>query len=129
MYMPNNPERSYWEAMWNFPVTQSLVSVTLPGNERGPYSESREFYLRLSERFDDVIDHVRPKIEKVCLDWQLSPLPDDLFSAVKLSGFNLQYPMRDSMRWEVSFETLGSKWLGITIPFVGSEPQSAIIDT
>jgi hypothetical protein len=33
------------------------------------------------------------------------------------------------IRWDVGFETVGEKWLGITIPVVGEEPQKPTIDT
>ena len=29
----------------------------------------------------------------------------------------------------VGFETIGDRWLGITIPFHGDEPQDPIVDT
>ncbi|HEX7787780.1 MAG TPA: hypothetical protein VF653_16295, partial [Methylomirabilota bacterium] len=45
MYIPNAPERSYWEGEWLFPSTQSVISIGLPGDERGPLLESRQFYL------------------------------------------------------------------------------------
>jgi len=33
------------------------------------------------------------------------------------------------MHWDVSFETIGDKWIGIIIPFIGDTAQKAIVDT
>ena len=40
MYIPNAPEKSYWEAEWLFPPVDYKVSISLPGGAIGPLPES-----------------------------------------------------------------------------------------
>jgi hypothetical protein len=85
MYIPNAPERSYWECEW--------------------------------------------PLQDVWSSWFASELPEDLFSAVKLAGFGLEDARARPLRWDVGFETIGDKWLGITVPFVDDVAQAAAVDT
>jgi hypothetical protein len=128
MFIPNAPERSYWECEWKFPRTDSVVSIGLPGSEDGPTADARQFYLDLPGRFDQVLTAARPKLEYVFTDWLHQELPEDIFSAVRLTGFGVEDPKAEPIKWDVAFETTGATWLGITIPFVGNEPQEAVVD-
>ena len=56
-------------------------------------------------------------------------VPFSLPPVVKLSGFSVENPQAYPVAWDISFETTGDKWLGITIPFVGDEPREAVVDT
>ena len=129
MYVPNAPERSYWESEWNFPKTATPISIGLDGGEAGPLPEARQFYLSLPDRFEQIVAAVRPKLEQVFKQWLQQELPQDIFTAVKLAGFGLEDPKGKPLHWNISFETTGEKWLGITIPFEGDTPQDAVVDT
>lgn len=129
MYISKNPENSYWECEWNFPNTGSNVSIALPGDEAGPFPESREFFLALPARFDEILIQARPKIEAVFLEWLNRALPKNIFAELTLIGFHLENARVSQIRWDVSFETAGGRWLCITIPFVGGIPLDAIVDT
>ena len=129
MYISNHPERSYWEAEWIFPPTETPISVGLDGDESGPKSEFREWYLSLPSRFPQVLESSKPELAKVFKSWLDQELPTDIFKALKLTGFSVQDPKATSISWDIAFETTGAKWLGITIPFIGDEPQNAVIDT
>jgi hypothetical protein len=61
--------------------------------------------------------------------WLKEEMPNDMFAVVKLAGFNVEDPEAERIEWAISFETNVETWLGITIPFIGEEPQSAIVDT
>lgn len=128
MSMRNSPHLSYWECEWRFPNTDTIISIALPGGEEGPLPESRDFYLGLPSRFDDILARARPKLDKVFSEWLEAALPDDLFSELRLAGFGLEDPRADTIEWDVSFETTGDKWLGIIIPFRGDEAQDAVVD-
>jgi hypothetical protein len=129
MYISSAPERSYWEGEWRFPNTGAEISVGLPGEETGPFLEARQFYLGLSNRFDQILEAIRPILAKVFNTWLNRDLPQDLFTAIKLTGVGLENPKAQTVEWVIMFETTGEKWLGITIPFVGDTPQEAIVDT
>ena len=129
MHIPNAPERSYWECEWMFPRTGTVISISLPGDENGPWPESRQFYFEAVERFDQVLASARPKLDEVFIDWLQRELPYDLFSDVKLAGIDLQEPRSQPVAWELSFETTGKKWLGISIPFEGETAGAATVDT
>ena len=129
MYIWKNPENSYWECDWNFPNTGMNVSITLPGDEAGPFPESREFFLKLPAGFDEILNQTRPKLQAVFREWLNQTLPENIFTEVKLAGFDLEDARVSPIQWNVSFETLGDKWLGITIPFLGNIPQDAIVDS
>ena len=129
MYVPNAPERSYWECEWSFPKTQSVISIALPGGEEGPLPESRQFYLDLPGRFEEILAAARPKLAQVFKSWLDQELPEDMFSAVRLSGFDVEDPKTQPLVWDISFETIGEKWLGIVVPFRGDTPQDAVVDT
>jgi hypothetical protein len=129
MHMAGNPAASYWEAEWTFPKTGTMISIALPGDEWGPYPESREFYLRLPERFDEILRAVRPVLDSVFRTRLGVDLPADIFCAVKLGGFGLENPRVQPIEWDMEFETLGDEWLGITIPFVGNSPRAPVVDT
>lgn len=129
MHISNHPERSYWECEWLFPKTGTKVFVALPGDESGPKKEGRDFYLGLVSRFDSILERARPKLAEVSSEWLSAPLPADMFTVVKLSGFDVEEIGAQPLNWSVSFETTGEKWLGIEIPFIGEEAQRATVDT
>ena len=129
MYIPNSPERSYWECEWKFPSTGDVVSIALPGNESGPFPESRAFFLTLPGRFESILEAVRPQLSEVFRRHLDRELPDTLFSDLKLAGFGLEDPTQTPVEWDIAFETKGEKWLGIAIPFVGNTAQTATVDT
>ena len=129
MHIGKHPERSYWECEWIFPKTGSPVAVALRGGESGPSPEVREFYLSLSGQFERIMALCRPRLEQVFTEWFGQSLPENIFVVLKLSGFGVEDPKEQPVRWDVSFETTGEKWLGITIPFVGDTPSEATVDT
>lgn len=129
MFIPSHPERSYWEAEWIFPPTGSPISIGLDGDESGPRSETREWHLGLPARFERILELTKPELGKVFETWLQHELPEDIFKVVKLAGFGVENPEADPVRWDISFETIGDKWLGITIPFVGDTPKEAVVDT
>ncbi len=129
MHIGKHPERSYWEGEWMFPRTGTVVGITLRGGERGPDNEARQFYLGLPARFDTIRIACRPSLEQVFRNWRGGHVPQDVFTAVKLTGFGVEDPQELPIRWEVGFETTDGDWLGITIPFVGDRPNEPLVDT
>src|SRR6266481_2268758 len=92
MQISKFPERSYWECGWTFPKTGKLVWITLRGGERGPTPEARRFYLALPAQFEQILISCRPWLEQAFKDWERPQLPEDMFSAVELTGFGLEDP-------------------------------------
>ena len=129
MFIPSSPERSYWECEWLFPNTGTVISIGLPGGESGPLPEARDFYLSLPGRFDRILAAARPQLADVFRTWLQQDLPDDVFTVLKLAGFGLDDANTKPLNWDISFETTGQKWLGITVPFVGDTVQKAVVDT
>lgn len=129
MFIPNAPERSYWECEWTFPKTGTVISVRLPGGESGPLPEARQFYLSLPGRFEQILAAARPKLEQVFKRSLQQELPQDIFTVVKLAGFGVEDLKAKPLHWDISFETTVDKWLGIIIPFQGDTPQEAVVDT
>ena len=129
MFIPNAPERSYWECEWIFPKTGTAISIGLPGGESGPLPEARQFYLSLPGRFEQILAAARPRLEHVFKAWLQQDLPQDIFTVVKLAGFGVENPKAQPVEWDISFETTDEKWLGITIPFIGDTPQEAVVNT
>jgi hypothetical protein len=129
MHIPRDPSRSYWEGEWLFPPTQTRVTITLPGPLEGPIESGRAFCLALPARFEEIIHQVRPVLNHVFLEWLGRPLSPDIWQDVELGGFGVEDPAAVPLAWDVGFETKGEKWLGITVPFVGGEPQHPVIDT
>ena len=129
MHVPNAPERSYWECEWQFPATKSPVSLALPGDRTGPNPRARDFYLGLPGRFESIISVCRPELQRIFRESLETELPDDIFSQLKLAGFDLENPDATPLKWEISFESTGKKWLGISVPFVDNTPQQATVDT
>jgi hypothetical protein len=129
MFIPNAPERSYWECEWKFPETGTEISIGLPGGESGPLPESRQFYLSLAVRFDQILAAARPQLQEVFRTWLRQDLPQDIFTVDKLAGFGLEDAKAQPVQWDISFETTGDRWLGIVIPFVGGTAQKATVDT
>lgn len=125
----NAPERSYWECQWRFPPTGQPVFLSLSGGETGPNEEIRKFYLSLPARFQTILSACRPALEQVSNQWLHQSLSSDVFSDFKLSGFEVEDPGRDPVQWSVSFETAGSTWLGVTIPFDGAAAREPVVDT
>jgi hypothetical protein len=129
MYISNHPERSYWEGHLSLPGTGTVVEVFLPGGESGPLPDARQFYLGIPGRYEQILTACRPKLEKVFNEWRQEPLPKDMFSVLKLTGFGVEDPNENPVRWDVSFETTDDDWLGIAIPFVGETAMDAQVDT
>jgi len=129
IYIPNHPERSYWEGEWMFPGTGTLVSIALDGNEAGPKPEARRWHLELPAKFQKIIELARPELAKVLKTWLKQDLPQDIFTVLKLSGFGVENPEVNPVECDISFETTGVKWLSITIPFSGDKATEAVVDT
>ena len=129
MYIPNDPQSSYWEGEWLFPPTGTRVSISLPGGIEGPAAESRDFMLSRAREFDRIMELARPKLAEVVRSYLSRPLSDDIWSDLELAGFDVEDPKAFPIEWSVSFETIGDRWLGIIVPFAGSEPQDAVVDT
>ena len=129
MYVANDPDRSYWECEWTFPDTGTVISIGLPGGEARPLPEARQFYLSLPGRLNQIVAAARPRLEQVFHTWLRQELLPDIFTVVKLAGFGVEDPKARPLRWDISFETTGEKWLGIIIPFEGDTPQEAVVDT
>jgi hypothetical protein len=129
MYISNNPERSYWEAEWLFPSTGTTISIALDGDESGPKASAREWHLGLPARFKEIVELAKPELAKVLKSWLHQDIPADIFKVVKLAGFGVVDPSAQTIDWDVSFETIGDKWLGIVIPFHGTKVKDAIVDT
>jgi hypothetical protein len=129
MFIPNAPERSYWECEWKFPTTGTEISIGVPGGESGPLPVARQFYLSLPGRFEQILAAARPQLQEVFRTWLQQDLPQDIFTVVKLAGFGLDDARAQPVQWDISFETTGDKWLGIIIPFVGDTAQKATVDT
>jgi hypothetical protein len=123
------PERSYWEGEWTFPPTGTVVGIALRGGETGPSPESRRFYLSVPGRFNLILTACRPRLEEVFRIWRGPHLPEDIFSAVKVTGFAVKDSGEQPVQWDVGFETIDEDWLGITIPFVGDTAMEAVVDT
>lgn len=121
-------ERSYWEGEWLFPLTGNRVSIALEGDDTGPSSVARDWYLGLPERFPQIVELSKPKLARALHFWLDQELPEDLFTAVRLSGFGIDDPVRRPVHWVISFETIGENWLSIAIPFIDDEPQEPIVD-
>jgi len=129
MYIPPYPERSYWECEWTFPGTENVVSIGLPGTDAGPLPEARDFYLGLPERIKSIIDMVQPQLGYECQHWLGQELPENLETVFRLSGFDLQNPLAEPLEWSVSFESIGEKWISVTVPFENDKPGDAVVDT
>ena len=129
MHISKAPKRSYWECEWMFPPTGNKVFIALRGSESGPESVMRDFYLSLPNRFEEIVEACRPSLEPVFKEWLSKPLPADIFSDLKLSGFSVEDLATKPVRWDVSFETTGEKWLGTTVPFVDGTAMAADVDT
>ena len=129
MYIGNDPSRSYWEGEWLFPPTGTTVSIALPGTADGPVASGRAFYLSMPGRFDRIMELVRPTLDRVFRECFGRPVAADLWSDVKLGGFDIEDPDGVPTAWNVGFESLGDTWLGITVPFLDEQPQEPTVDT
>jgi hypothetical protein len=129
MNIERHPERSYWEGEWKFPGQAHSVGISLLGGEEGPREDSRRFYMNLPDRIEQIAERCGPQLAKVFREWLSRDLPDDIFTELKLTGFDVDDPNGHPLRWSVWFETIGEKWLGITIPFVDDVAGEAEVDT
>lgn len=129
MYTPRDPSRSYWEGEWVFPPSQTKVAIILPGSIAGPSDAGRAFYLTLPARFDQLMPHVRPVLDRVFREWVNRSVNVEVWQDVTLGGFSVEDRGVAPTTWEVTFETVGERWLGITIPFVGDQPQEPVVDS
>ncbi|HMH15759.1 MAG TPA: hypothetical protein VK578_21845 [Edaphobacter sp.] len=129
MHISKHPERSYWEGEWKLPGSDYSVEVFLRGGEDGPREDSRNFYVNLPNRIQQILEQCRSPLAKVFREWLNREMPKDIFSELKLASFGVDDPDGRPLLWSVSFETTGEKWLGITIPFVDDVAGDAEIDT
>ena len=129
MYIPRDHSKSYWEGEWLFPPTAAKIAIGLPGSVEGPDEAGRRFYLALPARFQEIVRRARPGLDRVFVQWMGRPLHSELWRDVKLAGFGVEDPVAVPTRWDIAFETVGQKWLGITIPFIAEEPQEPVVDT
>ena len=81
------------------------------------------------EKLRAPLDHRWSKIQIFFRTWLNRPLQDDLSKDVRLSGFSVEDPRAMVRDWDVIFETIGSKWLAPTVPFVGDQPKDPVVDT
>jgi hypothetical protein len=129
IFVSNKPDRSYWEGKWTFPPTRSEVLVFFPGLETGPRPESRAYYLGLPRRFDTIMAAVTPTLSAVFQRWYNRPIATEVWSDVTLTAFDIDDAGISPTKCDISFETKGDKWLGITIPLIGDAPGIPVVDT
>lgn len=129
MFISNYPEKSYWEGEWAFPGLANKVAISLGGTESGPMTQFRDFYLSLPGQLDRIIGLVRPRLAEVFEQRLNLPLPEDMFSVLKLSVFGVEDPAAKPLKWNIGFETTGDTWLGIMIPLIDDVAQKATVDT
>jgi hypothetical protein len=130
MYIPRDPsKKSYWEGEWLFPPTGTKIAIGLPGTVQGPVDAGRRFYLALPARFEEIVRRAQPGLDRVFVQWIGRPPNSDVWHDVKLAGFGVEDAALVPTRWDIAFETLVEKWLGITILFIADEPQEPIVDT
>jgi hypothetical protein len=124
---------SYWEGEWTFPPTETTISIFLPGDESGPYPESRQWNFDLIPRYPKILELAKPLLTSKLADmadwWLEGDMPEDIFTVVRLTGFGVTDPRTDPIEWNVSFETIGDRWVSVTVNFVGDEPEVASADT
>ena len=121
--------KSYWECECVFPPTATPISVVLPGDESGPFAEARAIYLAVIEEFDELVARALPAIGKAYREWTGRALSENVRDDLELSGLAIDSPFADGLsRWQVTFETVGEQWIGITIPFIDGIPQEAVVD-
>src|SRR5579862_3350699 len=80
-FIPNSPQRSYWECEWKFPKTGTEISIVLPGDETGPLPEARQFFLSLPDRFEQILAAARPQLEEIFRFRLNQELPQNIFTA------------------------------------------------
>ena len=73
-----------------------VVSIGLPGSREGPWPESRAFFLALVPEFNQIVERVRPAVDRVFREWLDRPLSRDVWQDVKLAGFGVDDPRRDA---------------------------------
>ena len=129
VYVANRPDRSYWEAEWLFPPVGYRVAINLDGDLAGPTEEARSFYRARVIAFEETIREVRPQLEKVAIAWLDRPLAVNLWDDLKLAGLGTDDLNASPRTWDISFETTGKRWLGITVPMIGDRAQEAQVDT
>jgi hypothetical protein len=69
----------------------------------------RKWYLDLPSRFTEIVELAKPELAKVCKGWLEQELPQDIFKILKLSGFGVDDPRTNPIKWDISFETTGDK--------------------
>lgn len=74
------------------------------------------------------MERAKPELAKVFKNWLRKELPEDLFKVLKFSGAEVVDPDSHPVEWELSFETTSGTWLGIVIPFKGSQVGEAVIE-
>jgi hypothetical protein len=110
------------------PANWQHCGITLCGDESGPQPEFRRFYLELPGRFNEILAACRPVLEEVYRDELQKALPTDIFTALKVAGFRVEDPNEQPVHWEVSFESTGDEYLGISIPFAGELALAPEVD-
>jgi hypothetical protein len=130
MFISNAPKRSYWEGEWLFPPANTKIGITLDGDEYGPNQDARKWYLDyIPSRYDEMKKMISPILKIALRKWTNENIEGDVYRYVKLVGIGVENSKVDPTKWDISFETTGKKWLFISIPFIGNDPQEAEIDT
>jgi hypothetical protein len=128
VHISKKRERSYWECEWNFPPTGSTVVITLVGDEFGPRSEWRRFYLDLPNRCHAIRVACRPVLEKIYQGELHQSPPAAIFAALKTTGFGVKDPDEKPVHWNVSFENTGDEFVAISIPFEGETAMAPDVE-
>ncbi|MEK7674711.1 MAG: hypothetical protein AAB676_02605 [Verrucomicrobiota bacterium] len=84
-HLPKNPAAAYWKGEWKFPITQFNIAIRLPGDEKGPFPQSRQFLLELPQRFENILALARPRLAEVFKEWLEQELPKDVFRVVDMA--------------------------------------------
>ncbi|MEO6253812.1 MAG: hypothetical protein ABIO79_10925 [Ferruginibacter sp.] len=123
-----DPSKNYFEGKGLFEPTNTETEYLIQANVEGPTDKQKEFYREVQNNFEQYIAKIKPLIENEFRNWKDDFKIKDFTKEFTLVCISIPRPDSSPLKWDMAFTTIHDSNHHVTIDFLGTEPESILID-
>jgi len=118
----------YWEGRCEFIPLGHQIEVFIDAGEGGPSEQHREFYRLIEQRFPELMESLRPVLEREYRGWMHKDLVQTVEEEFALSSLSIPDGGVSPLEWEVTFECASDQEHVFTVTMKDWSPEIVTID-